>query len=123
MFVLLMTCLGGLLLLINHVLNTGISPDELKFTTPGYVIDKAKKVTFHIIPKEPKLLNIWIVTIDRDIGPLFKITHHTKICSRHFQDSDFRITYCGSKFLKPDSIPSVFANRGSTSRWKESHQK
>ena len=56
MFVLLMTCLGeGLLLLINHVLNTGISHDELKFTTPGYVIDKGKKDTFHILPKEPKL--------------------------------------------------------------------
>ena len=25
----------------------------------------------------------------------------------------------GRKFIKPDSIPSVFANRGSTSRWKE----
>ena len=48
---------------------------------------------------------------------------HTKIWSRHFQDSDFRITHCGRKFLKPESIPSVFANRGSTSRWKESHQK
>ena len=55
-FVLLMTFVGGgLLLLISHVLNTRISPGELQFITPGYVIDKGKKVTFHILPKEPKL--------------------------------------------------------------------
>ena len=85
--------------------------------TPGYVTDNGKPVTFHVLPKDAKLLKIWIVKIGRDVGPLFQITSHTKICSRHFIDSNFRITYRDRKFLKTDSIPFLF-NRN-TSRWKE----
>ena len=85
--------------------------------TSGYVTDNGKTVTFHVLPTDAKLLKIWIVKIGRDVGPLFKITSHTKICSRHFIDSDFRVTYRGQKFLKPDSTPSLF-NRNN-SRWKD----
>ena len=84
--------------------------------TPGHVTDSGKTVAFHVLPKDAKLLKIWIVKIGRDVGPLFQITSHTKICSRHFIDSDFRITYRGRKFLKPVSIASLF--KRNNSRWK-----
>ena len=88
--------------------------------TPGYVTDNGKTVTFHVLTKDAKLLKIWIVKIGRGVGPLFQITSHTKIRSRHFIDSDFRITYRGRIFLKTDSIPYLF-NRNN-SRVKESEK-
>ena len=50
-----------------------------------------KMVTFHVFRNMPNCYLIWNVKIGRDIGPLIQITSHTKICSRHFIDSDFRI--------------------------------
>ena len=35
--------------------------------------DNEKTVTFHVLPKDAKLLKIWIVKIGRDVGPLFQI--------------------------------------------------
>ncbi len=83
--------------------------------TPGYVIEDNKSVTFHVLPKDEKLLKIWIVKIKRDIGPLFQVTHHTKICSRHFTDSDFRITFGGKKYIKPSAVPSIFMRESRSS--------
>ena len=84
---------------------------------PGYVTDNGKQVTFHVLAKDKKILKIWIIQIGRDVGPLFKITPHTKICSRHFTEDDFRITYRGKKFLKRNAVPSIF-NRNKSSSWR-----
>lgn len=66
-------------------------------------------MTFHKLPlKNEELLSTWIVKIRRDIGPFFKVSPHTRICSRHFQDSDFRMTPGGKRFLNPKAVPSIF---------------
>lgn len=45
----------------------------------------------------------------RDEGKHFTITSHTKVCSRHFADSDFYPNYAsGKKSLKQDAVPSIF---------------
>ena len=77
-------------------------------TVPGYVIEDGKKITFHSLPKNEKLLSEWIVKIKRDIGTKFIITKYTKICSRHFTNSDFSVTAKSKRVLKRNAIPSVF---------------
>ena len=42
------------------------------------------------------------------MGPTFKVTKHTRVCSRHFLPSDFMITPKGRRFLKRRAIPSIF---------------
>ncbi len=74
----------------------------------GYMVVDGKKVTFHSFPKEEERVTKWVVKIKRDIGPNFMVTSYTKICSMHFEDSDFRVTLLGRKFLKEGVVPSVF---------------
>lgn len=52
-----------------------------------------------------------------EIWATFRNCTTHKICSRHFNDSDFNITYPDRKLLKPGSVPSVF-NRRNNRRWK-----
>ncbi|XP_078318707.1 uncharacterized protein LOC144620793 [Crassostrea virginica] len=60
-------------------------------------------------PSVPKsfMISIDVVAIRRDPGPLFKISEHTVVCSRHFKTSDYKWTPV-RKTLKPGSVPSVF---------------
>ena len=78
-------------------------------TVTGYVTEDEQTVTFHCMPKDKELLKTWLVKIRRDEGPHFKVTKHTKICSRHFQKSDFLITQKGRRFLKDKAIPTIFS--------------
>ena len=78
-------------------------------TVTGYVVEGEEKVTFHALPKQEKLLKTWIVKIKRDEGTHFQITKHTKICSRHFQKSDFFTTQKGRRFIKQNAVPSIFS--------------
>jgi hypothetical protein len=71
-------------------------------------MEGGKKVTFHSFPKDEQNIAKWVVKIRRDVGPTFKITRYTKICSRHFRDNEFRVTYKGKKFIKDGVVPSVF---------------
>lgn len=78
--------------------------------TPGYVTDDGHQVTFHKLPiRDKERLRAWIVKIRRDVGPNFKVTEHTRICSRHFDQSDFRVTFKGKRFLKENATPKKFS--------------
>ena len=37
--------------------------------TLGYMTDNKKTVIFHFLPKDAKMLKIWIVTFGRDVSP------------------------------------------------------
>ena len=55
----------------------------------------------------------WIVAIRRDIGKEFRVTEHTRVCSRHFKSRDYVTSLAGRKrTLKTTAVPSVFF-------WKE----
>ena len=86
---------------------------------PGYMVEGGRKITFHSFPKDEKTIKSWIVKIRRDLGPKFKLTQHTKICSRHFLDTDFRITFRGRKFLKEGVVPSVFPWTKGSGMWPQ----
>ena len=49
-----------------------------------------EKLSFHSFPdQKTPLAKEWIARIRRDVGPSFRITKRTKICSVHFNPDDF----------------------------------
>ncbi|CAN7942210.1 unnamed protein product, partial [Ixodes hexagonus] len=54
----------------------------------------------------------WIIAIKRDEGTHFRVTQYTKVCSNHFQGSDFIPGVAsGKKILLDTAVPSVFSFR------------
>ena len=68
----------------------------------------ATRFLFISSPQKKTLRNKWKHAIRREEGPHFKITESTKVCSRHFRDSDIKKTLAGKHLLKPDAVPSLF---------------
>ncbi|CAN8000969.1 unnamed protein product, partial [Ixodes hexagonus] len=67
------------------------------------------KVSFFAFPSDPVIRKQWIIAIRRDEGEYFTITKYTKICSKHFLQSDFLPNVAGNRrFLKQQAVPSVF---------------
>ena len=72
-----------------------------------------EKLSFHSFPdQKTQLAKEWIANIHRDVGPSFRNTKRTKICSVHFNPDDF---YHGQfdihttrRRLKPTAVPSIF---------------
>ncbi|XP_014290273.1 THAP domain-containing protein 1 [Halyomorpha halys] len=64
------------------------------------------KVSFHRIPLNPELRDLWIKAINRKN---WTPSSNSKICSDHFLPSDFNLTYhSGIPHLREGAIPSVF---------------
>lgn len=56
----------------------------------------------------------WIAAIKRDEGPQFQISKATKVCSKHFVESDFWTSVAsGRRLLRDSAVPSVFSFRKS----------
>ena len=54
----------------------------------------------------------WIHRCRRDVGKHFQVTRHTKICSRHFEESDFLSSgkrESKKRILKRGAVPTKFA--------------
>lgn len=67
------------------------------------------KISFHKFPEDRELFRKWIVAIRRDVGKEFRVTDHTRVCSRHLKSSDYLTSVTGrKKSLKPTAVPSVF---------------
>ena len=47
------------------------------------------KISFHKFPEDRELFRKWIVVIRRDVGKEFRVTDHTRVCSRRFKSSDY----------------------------------
>ena len=77
-------------------------------TKKGYRDENGDKVSFFRFPDEAIRRKKWIHAIRRDIGEHFEIKDTTKVCSRHFRDSDFVKTLGGRRGLRADAVPSVF---------------
>ncbi|CAH3035747.1 unnamed protein product, partial [Pocillopora meandrina] len=73
------------------------------------------KLSFHRFPKHYALRNQWIIKIRRNEGSYFTITNNTRVCSRHFLESDYRPpTPTGKALLRTGVVPSVFNWRTNT---------
>ncbi|CAN7939734.1 unnamed protein product, partial [Ixodes hexagonus] len=68
------------------------------------------KVSFHRFPKDAIVYKKWIISIRRDEGPEFQVRKSTKLCSKHFHESDFiPSVVSGRKLLRDTAVPSVFS--------------
>lgn len=72
--------------------------------------ESCKGLSFHVFPKDKERSKKWLIAIRRDIGPEFKITKGTRVCSLHFEKNAYApaTPYTKLRKLKKDSIPSVF---------------
>ena len=79
------------------------------------------KISYHKFPENRDLFMKWIVAIRRDEGKDFKVTEHTRVCSRHFKSSDYLPSLTGrKKSLKSMAVPSLFPwKQGSPIKRKE----
>ena len=77
-------------------------------TKKGYRDENGDKVSFFKFADEENRRKKWIHAIRRDIGEHFEIKDTTKVCSRHFRNSDFVKTLGGRRGLRADAVPSVF---------------
>ncbi|XP_045464103.1 THAP domain-containing protein 1-like [Harmonia axyridis] len=63
-----------------------------------------KKISFHIFPKNPIILEKWLLSMRREnLIP----SKGTRLCSEHFLPEDFVVNF-GRKTLKHDAVPSIF---------------
>ncbi|KAH1021788.1 hypothetical protein HUJ04_011273 [Dendroctonus ponderosae] len=72
------------------------------------VHNKNSNIQFHGFPfKRPEILTMWINAIRREDWTPSK---SSKLCSVHFQDTDYQIRPGTSvKLLKCDAVPSIFS--------------
>ena len=83
-------------------------------TQKGTVDPEGNRVGFVGFPKDQNLRQEWLVKIRRDIGPHFKLTEATKVCSLHFHPSDVKKGIGGKKMaLCKGACPSRFPWRTS----------
>ena len=78
-------------------------------TKKGYREDDGSKVSYFVFPKEKTLRKKWIHAIRREEGKHFKISESTKVCSRHFRETDLKKSLAGMISLRPNAVPSLFS--------------
>ena len=78
-------------------------------TQKGTVDLEGNRVGFFGFPKDQNLQQEWLVKIRRDVGPHFKLTEATKVCSLHFLPSHMKKGIGGTKMtLCKEACPSRF---------------
>ena len=83
-------------------------------TQKGTVDPERSIVGFFGFPKDQNLRQEWLVKIRRDVGPHFKLTEATKVCSLHFLPSHVKNGIGGTKMtLYKEACPSRFPWRTS----------
>ena len=68
-----------------------------------------QKDIFSQFPNDKKVSTAWFRAIRRDVGRHFKITEHTRVCSRHFNEADFQRTLAGRRKLCSPAVASIFS--------------
>ena len=56
----------------------------------GYRDEFESKISYFKFPNDSTLRRQWLHAIRRDEGKYFTVNEWTKVCSRHFCESDFR---------------------------------
>ena len=83
-------------------------------TQKGTVDPEGNRVVFICFLKDQNLRHEWLVKIRRDVGPHFKLTEATEVCSLHFNQSDVKKGIGGKKLASSkEACPSRFPWRTS----------
>ncbi|KAH9383111.1 hypothetical protein HPB48_023846 [Haemaphysalis longicornis] len=69
---------------------------------------KAPGVSFHEIPSDSGLRELWLKSISREDWVPNDTSNYSVVCSLHFRQSDFRDNV-KKRLLKPGAVPSVFS--------------
>lgn len=69
---------------------------------------KAPGVSFHEIPSDSGLRELWLKSISREDWVPNDTSNYSVVCSLHFRESDFRDNV-RKRLLKPGAVPSVFS--------------
>ena len=78
-------------------------------TNKGYRTSSGHTISYFGFPKCSDLSKKWILAICRDPGKDFRITELTKVCSRHFKQTNLKKSLNGKKVsLKEGIVPSKF---------------
>ncbi|XP_077980524.1 uncharacterized protein LOC144435776 [Glandiceps talaboti] len=77
-------------------------------TGSGYRFVDDHRISFHCFPNDGNLLKQWIHAIRRNPGVHFNLNKHTKICSLHFTENDFKYTLARKRLLVNNALPSKF---------------
>jgi len=90
-------------------------------THRGTVDLEGNRIGFFGLPNAQTLRQQWLVQIRRDVGPHFKLSGTTKVCSLQFYESDINKGIGGKKMaLNEKACPSRFPWR--TSPGKRHHR-
>ncbi|KAK0134860.1 THAP domain-containing protein 2 [Merluccius polli] len=68
-----------------------------------------KMISFHSFPVDPAVRAEWLRRIRRDN---FSPTKNTRVCGRHFKNTDFVVTAGGFRRLQKGSVPVLFSWNG-----------
>lgn len=75
-------------------------------------VEDGEKISYFKFPdqvKERDMFMKWIAAIRRDVGEHFKVTKHTKVCSRHFKPEEIVTAIAARKrTLLTTAVPSRF---------------
>uniref|UniRef100_A0A671UBM4 THAP-type domain-containing protein n=1 Tax=Sparus aurata TaxID=8175 RepID=A0A671UBM4_SPAAU len=82
------------------------SNTQVKYKSSGYVL---KYISFHAFPVDGAVRAEWMQKIRRDD---FNPTKNTRVCSRHFKQTDFSVTVGGLRRLKKGTVPVYFSWNG-----------
>lgn len=70
-----------------------------------YKDNDVKKISYHRVPEDPEMHNLWIAAIRRK--PPFRVSS-AAVCSRHFKEGDFlRNIKSGRRMLCAHAVPSL----------------
>ena len=60
------------------------------------------------------MADAWVWAIRREVGRNFQTTKNSRVCSRHFKESDHKTTLAGKRKPNDYAVPSIFLwKRGS----------
>ena len=71
-------------------------------------VEEGRKISYFKFPKGNNLFDEWIRAIRRDVGRHFTVNDNTRVCSRHFKDTDFKVSRTGIRSLCDRAVPSIF---------------
>ena len=77
-------------------------------TKKVYRDESGEKISFFKFPTKKSEKKRWLHAIRREEGKYFRVTKHTKVCSRHFRTGNLRKTLGGKYEVKDGVVPLVF---------------
>lgn len=78
----------------------------------GIPDEDGSELSYFSLPRDEQLLGKWVAAIMRSDRKELKLSPYSKLCSKHFEATDFFHGYAsGRRYLKEGSVPTVFGGK------------